>query len=322
MEPLATTAHQELFHGEFDASKNFFEERRYTSGTHAHPISVVEVLSRKDVVHRLPVVMIHGGFHSGRSFLHTPDNREGWAHLFAKRGHRVLVPDWPGHGDSPGLAQLTTIGSTDVVQAVGALLQEVGRCILLAHSAGGPIAWSLAEKYSELVAAVIGVAPGSPANLLPILANESNTANSAETSQTAVHAIYAPPDQPVQVDETFVKAYWANSTLFPVEHLQAYMRTIVPESPRILNERFNIGGVGLYLQVPALVASRPILIVTGEHDLRHPKHVDSALADYLGATFSWLPDKGIRQNGHMLMLESNSDAIAAVLFEWLDAQIL
>lgn len=290
------------------------------SGTLIYPISVVEVLPHKRNLGLLPVVMIHGGFHSGRSFLRTPDNREGWAHLFAKRGHRVFVPDWPGHGDSPGLEQLTEIGSTDVVHAMAALLLEVGRCILLAHSAGGPIAWSLAENHTDLVAAVIGVAPGSPANLLPALAKDGNSVSVASTSQTTGHAIYAPQDQVVEVDHAFIEAYWANSALFPVEHLPVYVKTIVPESPRILNERFNIGGVGLYLRNPQLVAKRPILIVTGEHDLRHPKHVDGELADFLNANFCWLPDKGIRQNGHMLMLESNSHAIAAVLFEWLDSQ--
>ncbi len=292
------------------------------SGTGTYPISVVEVKHRTCESHLLPIVMLHGGFHTGRSFLRTPDNRDGWAHLFAERGHRVLLPDWPGHGYSPGIERLTTMGSTDVAQAIGALLQEVGRCILLAHSAGGPIAWSLAETHSELVAAVIGIAPGSPANLLPVLPRESEVSTEAALAPKTTHAIYAPQDQIVQVKEDFVKAFWANSPLFPLKQLQAYVDTIVPESPRILNERFNIGGVGLYLNAPELVAERPILIATGEHDLRHPKHVDSALADFLNADFFWLPDRGIRQNGHMLMLESNSHAIAAVLFEWLGSHDL
>ncbi len=35
-------------------------------------------------------------------------------------------------------------------------------------------------------------------------------------------------------------------------------------------------------------------------------------------TFIRLADMGIRGNGHMMMLEKNSDAIAGVMADWLD----
>lgn len=322
MELLSSIAATKTSHFESDQFQARYEERRFTSGTHTHPISVVEIAIPDRVSNRLPIVMIHGGFHTGRSFFGTPDNREGWAHAFADRGHTVFAPDWPGHGMSPGLERLTAIGSKDVAAAIGVLVQEVGQCILLAHSAGGPIAWWLAEAYPESIAAVIGVAPGSPANLLATLPATQDAVTIDSPSQTAGHPIYAPIDVPVVVNSAFIKEFWANSGLFPTANLQAYIETIVPESPQILNERFNIGGSGLYLRFPELVARRPILIVTGEHDLRHPKHVDAALADFLNAKFCWLPDEGIRGNGHMQMLESNSLVIAKLMFDWLNSESL
>jgi hypothetical protein len=36
------------------------------------------------------------------------------------------------------------------------------------------------------------------------------------------------------------------------------------------------------------------------------------------STFVRLPDVGIHGNGHMMMLEKNSDAIAKVMADWLD----
>jgi hypothetical protein len=36
------------------------------------------------------------------------------------------------------------------------------------------------------------------------------------------------------------------------------------------------------------------------------------------STFIRLPDVGIHGNGHMMMLEKNSDAIAKVMADWLD----
>lgn len=46
--------------------------------------------------------------------------------------------------------------------------------------------------------------------------------------------------------------------------------------------------------------------------------MDEATAHYLGAEFLWLPDEGIEGNGHMPMIEDNSDAIADRLLRWLD----
>ena len=59
--------------------------------------------------------------------------------------------------------------------------------------------------------------------------------------------------------------------------------------------------------------------MTGDHDARHPREVDEATARYLGAEFVWLPERGIRGNGHMMMIEDNSDELAAMVLDWLDA---
>ena len=42
----------------------------------------------------------------------------------------------------------------------------------------------------------------------------------------------------------------------------------------VLSERFNIGGRGLKIDDPRNLARHPILVVTGDHDPRHPRAVD------------------------------------------------
>lgn len=79
-------------------------------------------------------------------------------------------------------------------------------------------------------------------------------------------------------------------------------------------------GGGLRIGGPASLAQTPILIVTGDHDPRHPRAMDQATARYLGAEFIWLPDEGSSGNGHMPMIEDNSDEIADRLLAWLLAQ--
>jgi len=47
-----------------------------------------------------PIVMVHGNFQNGTNFLGTPDDREGWAEFFVRRGYPVYVIDQPARGRS------------------------------------------------------------------------------------------------------------------------------------------------------------------------------------------------------------------------------
>ena len=169
------------------------------------------------------------------------------------------------------------------------------------------------------IAAVVAIAPGPPANLLKDLPDDRAAILALRDDASAGHPVYANEDEPVWFSTDFAAAYWANAPRFPKHAFEAYCRGIVPESARILNERFNIGGRGLKIRDPTNLARHRILIVTGDHDPRHPRAVDEATATYVGADFVWLPDRSIRGNGHMLMIEDNSDDLAAMILAWLDA---
>jgi pimeloyl-ACP methyl ester carboxylesterase len=261
--------------------------------------------------------MIHGGGHTGACYLGTPDGRRGWADCFAAAGRRVFVPDWPGHGRSPMGPDFATLSTVEIVEALMALLEQVGPAVLLVHSASGPIAWRMAERRPDLVAAIVGVAPGAPANLLPDLPADPAAIRAMRHDESLGCPVYAPEDRPVWFDAEFIAAYWANAPRFPRHALENYRRSIVPESARVLNERFNIGGRGLRIDDPMSLRRCDIMIITGDHDPRHPRAVDQRTADYLGAEFVWLADRGISGNGHMPMIEDNSDALATLILDWL-----
>jgi len=290
------------------------KQRFLYSGTAEHPV-YVDVLAAEEKTGKLPIVMLHGGFHNGTGYLATPDGREGWACFFCRRGHDVHVMDWPGHGRSPTSASFLELSMADVGRSLAALLHDIGPSIVFAHSAAGPIAWWVAENHRTHVRAIVGIAPGAPANLVLELPPEPASAGESDTTS---HAIRAPTDRPAFVDRAFIRTYWANSPRFPLGAFEAYARSIGHESPRILNERFNIGGSGLHLEHPEQLGTLPILVMTGDSDPRHPKEVDGALAKFLGADFTWLPDIGITGNGHMLMLEDNNEQLAAHIGCWLD----
>ncbi len=64
--------------------------------------------------------------------------------------------------------------------------------------------------------------------------------------------------------------------------------------------------------------------LTGTNDLGHARAVDEPIADWLNANgakaeFIYLGDLGITGNGHMLMLERNSDALAQLIIDWIES---
>lgn len=292
----------------------------FFSGTAEHPVYVDFFPAVRKGRTLLPILMLHGGFHTGASYIVTPDGRSGWAQYFSQLGHDVYVADWPGHGRSPANAGFSGLSTREIAEAIAVLVQDIGPAIVFAHSAGGPLAWWIADQLPESVAAVVGIAPGPPSNMQRALPDDADAVNAMRYDQEAGCPVYSDLSKPVYPTPQFIASYWANASRFPAACIDAYTRSLVAESARVLNERFNIGNSGLKIANPAAVGQRPIVVITGENDPRHPRSADEAVAAYFGADFIWLPDIGITGNGHMLMIEDNSDEIAARVAGWLSGK--
>jgi len=52
----------------------------------------------QDQKHPYPIIMVHGGGHTGKTYETTPDGREGWFTSFARRGFADYVMDDPNRG--------------------------------------------------------------------------------------------------------------------------------------------------------------------------------------------------------------------------------
>ena len=257
-----------------------------------------------DVPRKTPLLFVHGGSHTGACYLQTPDGRSGWAAIAAADGRTAHVIDWPGRGRSPAPAAFATMSMQAVADAVVATLAEIGPAVLVTHSMGGVVGWRAAEMAPHNVAAIVAIAPGPPANLQP----------EADPGEAF------PEDAPSPVVRATALKMWANSERFPHAALEAYVAGLVPESPRALNERNNVGGGGLRVAGPAALAGIPIVVITGDQDPRHPRAADQEVAEYFGADFIWLADRGLRGHGHMMMIEDGHAAIARIFLDWLDAR--
>lgn len=275
---------------------------------------------------RLPVVMIHGGGHSGACYLLTADNRPGWAYRFAYAGYPVWLPDWPGCGRS-GDVPFEELTGARVVDALGGVLAEAaasspaGRVVVMTHSMSGAMGWKLAERNRHLIAKLVAVAPGPPGNIQPEATVVEETDEEVVVESFGMTRRLSRDRAYVGGHEFVSHKLIGKSTRFPQAAFDAYAAHVAAVPPRLLYERQNIRGSQLKVENPAIFKDLPVMVFTGEFDTDHPKHIDGAIVDWLkdaGAEveFWWLPDHGIGGNGHMLMMEDNSDELADMIIGW------
>jgi len=114
-----------------------------------------------------------------------------------------------------------------------------------------------------------------------------------------------------------------DSSFFPRHRIGDYAASLLPIAPRLFYERRNVNGSQVRVRDLTALRDKRILVMTGTHDLDHPRDTDAAIVAWLTAAgaradFLYLGDRGIVGNGHMLMLEQNSDVIAELVLDWLE----
>lgn len=99
------------------------------------------------------VLVIHGMAEQGAEVLALGE-------ALAGAGHRVVVPDLPGHGSSPGVAADLPIER--LADALAAMCGELGLsgAGVVGHSLGGAVATALAAAHPDLVARMVLIDPG------------------------------------------------------------------------------------------------------------------------------------------------------------------
>jgi pimeloyl-ACP methyl ester carboxylesterase len=191
---------------------------------------------------RPTVLMIHGGAHTGACYQRTADGRRGWAYVFAERGYRTVVPDWPGTGRS-GYVPLAALTGATVVEGLGALARSLGGpLVLLTHSMSGAYGWRLAELNRGLIHAVVGVAPAPPGNIQKAAPVYAETETTIETEASG-RRVSIDKTRPIVPTRDFVeRKLIGESRFFPRERLAEYAASLRPIPPRLLLERQNVHG--------------------------------------------------------------------------------
>jgi pimeloyl-ACP methyl ester carboxylesterase len=327
-----------------------------SDGKYMQGQSYVEYQIPKNRTHPYPIVMIHGGGQSGSNFTGTPDGREGWAQYFLKQGYAVYVVDQPGRGRAAlnsaygetlqrptswvqqqftapersnlwpqaklhtqwpgtGLAgdpafdqfyaeQLPAIASFPKQQELNrdagvALLDKIGPSILLTHSQSGAFGWPIADARPNLVKAIVAVEPSGPPVHDAVFKGAPNYFE--DGPQSKLWGLAA-----VKLD------YGGVSDASEL----AFVQQDKPDSPDLMKCWRQKEPARLLANLQRI----PVAIISSEASY-HASY-DHCTAQYLAQagvknTFIRLADRGIKGNGHMMMLEKNNLAIAAVMADWL-----
>jgi pimeloyl-ACP methyl ester carboxylesterase len=274
---------------------------------------------------RQTIVLVHGGGVTTEGWVRTPDGRAGWAPLLADSGYHVVVPSWPGLSLSGKWDPSAQPSGDDVARSMAELIEQIGRPVtLVVHSMAGAFGYRLAFRRPELVRALVALAPAPPGDIQrePVVLSE-------DADKIVVQGNPLKWELPrggcwIPSEGFITEKLVGASELFPVEALEEFRRQVVPIPASLLIERQNVRGRQVRLG-DATLDSLPTLVLTGTHDTDHPLDADRATADWLrtrGGRVDFRPlDGALAGNGHMLMLERNSDEILAVVREWLSVNL-
>jgi pimeloyl-ACP methyl ester carboxylesterase len=263
------------------------------------------------------MVLLHGGSHTGFCYLSTLDGRPGWAYDFVRHGHRVVVADWPGSGRSGYIAN-DDITAEMVCAGLAAVIEaQPEPVILMTHSMSGQFGWKLLEMLPGRIALVVGVAPGPPGNVQPepIVLRESPAELQLKRTPTSTNTTIV-LGRPFVPDRAFVEFKLIGpSTQFPRDLTDRYHASLIPVPTPLLLRRMNYRGSALRIDDVAKIRDKRIVVVHGTDDPDHPREFEGRMCAWLvenGALCEHydLGDYGITGNGHMLMLERNSSAVA------------
>ena len=184
--------------------------------------------------------------------------------------------------------------------AGAALLDKIGPAILLTHSQSGAMGWPIADKRPNLVKAIVAVEPnGPPVHEIEFKGAPDWFTDAAKTKISGLGDVPLTYDPPLKDGEAL-----------------AFVRQDKADKPDLVRCWSQAEPARKLMNLKNI----PILIISSEASY-HASY-DHCTAAYLtqagvANSFIRLADRGIHGNGHMMMLEKNSDAIAGVIEGWL-----
>ena len=308
-EPLALAEQGSLFVGgsiEFrDPNSSRAGDTRQVPGDIAVNHMFVEYQIPEEQAYRYPVVMVHGGGHTGKTYETTPDGREGWFTTFTRRGFSPYVVDAPNRGRAgydPTHRYKAILGlEPSSAMEAGNIYSRQSAWVAFRFGASYPVQYPGQQFPIEHLDDYVR-------QLVP-------SYRDAAQNPVIVDALVALIDMLgpcILLGHSTGGANVLNAaTLRPdlVKGLVALEPSGYPPEDR---------------QGP--LAKVPLVIVLGDHQsetrVTNTKAITDRLKSLGGDTSTIvLPEVGIRGNGHMMMMERNSEQVADLVVDWLQRHV-
>lgn len=260
--------------------------------------------------HRWPVVMVHGSGQTGNMFETTPDGREGWATYFVRQGHSVYVVDAAGRGRSGFNGSRINQARAEGNIAAMPDLDFTTHRTAWARSRFGPEPytwWPDTQFPKEALQQYL-------AQLVP--AAESTLEGGGNNTTSGLAAL---------IDKI-------GPSVMLVHSLGAtYGRALLPIRPGMIKALIDLEGRQACMPDPAgdeiksSYVPVPFLFVAGGHGYAGEPvcrpFVAAINAAGGNATYLLLPEKGLKGNTHMMMMDRNNLKVADLIVEWIAKNI-
>ena len=314
----------------------------------------VERLAPAKVTRPLPLVLIHGAAQTATNWLTTPDGRKGWAEHFLEQGYVVYLVDqpargrsawhpdvngrlrmftaaqlerlftassqlgdwpqaklhtqWPGTGrrgdpvfDAFYASQVESLASDSETQelaraAGAALLDRIGPAVVVTHSQSGLLGWVIADARPALVKAIVAIEPSGPPFHNVAAGNPKARA-------------WGITDTPVRYDPPVADPAELQTQKQAAPDADGLVACTLQREParRLVN-----------------LARIPVMVTTAESSYHAPyDHCTAAYLKQAGvpAEFVRLEQRGLRGNGHMVMMEKNNLQVADLIERWIRQRV-
>jgi len=265
----------------------------------------------------LPVVMVHGCCLSSKTWETTPDGRMGWSEYFVRRGRPVYLADQVSRarsGFDGTIINEVRNGSAEISELPNVLMasHEVGwRVFRFGPSFGTPFpdgqfpVESVDELYKQMIPDLNALLP-SPNPTWTNMAALAKQLDGAVLMGHSESGFF--PEQAALIDPTGIRGMISIEMGCPVD-LDAQSIATLAGIPTLIM-------FGDYLdKVEGGPANWQMSFETCQ---QYVSQVSEAGGD---ALMMHLPELGIRGNSHMLMQDRNSNELAELVLDWIDAHV-
>lgn len=253
----------------------------------------------------LPVIMMHGGGHFGKTYETTPDGREGWGTYFVRKGFAAYVADDPNRGGSgydvtsinlvrQGLAPLTDIPLISRYSAERAWTGfRFGPAVGVENPGQRFPVEAAQQYYAQLIA----------------------TYRNVEENDKIVNALVA------LLDKIGPAILMTHSQSGPFGWRAAIARPNLVKGIVAVEPGLGIPAGGF-----AGVAKVPVVIIRGDYETaatiaNNTNFINNLRAEGGDATLLRLPELGIFGNTHMMMMDDNNLQIADLAIKWIEQHV-